>query len=64
MDREGGFEGGRGARIEREPRDPYSISEMPDKETLEAFLRGKSGEVTVYFDILTGKFVRKTNDKA
>ena len=40
------------------------ITEMPDKETLEAFLEGFSKEVRVTFNIKTGKFerLRKEND--
>lgn len=34
-----------------------SITEMPDKETLEAFLEGQVGSpVRVYFNIETGRF--------
>ena len=46
-----------GAEVRRVERDPCSITVMPDRETLEAFLRGHmGGPVTVCFDIRTGTF--------
>ncbi len=33
------------------------IKKMPDKETLEAFIRSLSGPVEVYFDREKGEFV-------
>lgn len=62
-----GIEGNMGqfahqSQNERTPGDPYSIAEMPDKETLEAFLRGLAGRATVYFDIRTGTFRRTASE--
>jgi len=34
------------------------IREMPDKETLEAYIRGNFEKPTVVFDIEKGKFIR------
>ena len=31
---------------------------MPDKKTLEDFIKGLSGDVTVYFDYIKGVFIR------
>jgi hypothetical protein len=38
--------------IEREP----VIRKMPDQKTLEAFVKGMSGKVTVVFNSKTGEF--------
>lgn len=40
-----------------EPVEPI-IKEMPDKDLLEEFLRGMTGQRTVYFDTRTGRFER------
>ena len=34
----------------------HKITEMPDKQTLEAFLDSSSSRVKVYFDLETGTF--------
>lgn len=39
-------------------RDPYTITQMPSRETLEEFLRGMSGRPTVSFDTKRGIFER------
>lgn len=41
-----------------EPVEPLIIKEMPDQATLEEFLRGMTGQRTVYFDTRTGRFER------
>lgn len=33
------------------------IKKMPDKKTLEAFIKGMSGDPQVYFDVNKGEFI-------
>lgn len=43
--------------FEEVPRPNETINVMPDKETLEEFIKSMHGEVTVYFDRELGEFV-------
>lgn len=40
------------------PDDQFEITQMPDRETLEDFLRGSSSHPSVIFDLEKGIFVR------
>lgn len=45
--------------MERDPKDRYEIRQMPDKETLQDYLRGQGGEeVKVQFNTDEGRFER------
>ena len=49
--------------IKRDSEDQFEITEMPDKELLEDFLRSLSQVPTVIFNSETGKFVRAHGKK-
>jgi len=48
---------------ETTPRDSI-IKVMPDQKTLEAFLEGMHGPVTVYFDTERGEFIQLRPDSS